>query len=108
MREFRRSQFGDIISAPFSRRRLGGALIKITFHFQPESPVPFVLSPARRPASARQSPGFPRVLSAHARWRSISLWYFAAFIAAIRISYSIMKKMIALEPVPGLKPSSRG
>lgn len=52
MREFRRSQFGDIISAPFSRHRLGGALIKITFHFQPQSPVPDV----RRAAPPRPGP----------------------------------------------------
>lgn len=52
MREFRRSQFGDIISAPFSRRRLGGALIKITFHFQPQSPAPDV----RRAAPPRPGP----------------------------------------------------
>lgn len=97
MREFRRSQFGDIISAPFSRRRLGGALIKITFHFQPESLVPFVLSPALRPASTRQSHGFRSIFGPHARWRGIiHLWYLAAFNIPMRTSKGIKKKIIVL------------
>lgn len=96
MREFRRSQFGDIISAPFSRRRLGGALIKITFHFQPESPVPSVWSPARCPCTTCLAWGFRCILRFIHAVKILFLGVFFEFIARIRCSYVIMKKMIAL------------